>query len=126
MMAMPVNGGSFSFSRDDERGYITDEQGRFTLKNVPSGKLTIHGRAKDFRDSEYAMMMTVREVSGRDFRVRIAPRRAGDPAQLVANPRRAFEKLAWTPRHSALRAIITTAWHWHATLREQVAAAAPR
>jgi protocatechuate 3,4-dioxygenase beta subunit len=64
MMAMPANGGSFSFSSDDERGYITDEQGRFTLKNIPSGKLTIRGLSKDFRDSEYAMMMTVREVSG--------------------------------------------------------------
>jgi protocatechuate 3,4-dioxygenase beta subunit len=64
MMAVPANGGSFSFSSDDERGYITDEQGRFTLKNIASGKLTIRAMPRDFRDSEYSMMMTVREVSG--------------------------------------------------------------
>lgn len=63
MMAMRANGGAFT-SSDDERGYITDAQGRFTLKNVASGKVTLYGMPKDYRDSKYAALTLVREASG--------------------------------------------------------------
>lgn len=69
------------------------------------------------------VVAAVREASGRDFPVRVAPRRAGDPAQLVADARLAVERLDWTPRHSALRTIVATAWNWHAARREHVAGA---
>jgi UDP-arabinose 4-epimerase len=43
-----------------------------------------------------------------------APRRAGDPPELVAATGRAGEVLGWTPRHSDLANIVATAWRWHA------------
>lgn len=64
---------------------------------------------------------TVREVlkavgraAGCDVRARIAPRRPGDPAELVADAGRAAELLNWHPRLSNLDQMVTDAWRWHA------------
>jgi UDP-arabinose 4-epimerase len=46
---------------------------------------------------------------------RDAPRRAGDPAALVANPSRAFQVLRWRPQHSDLDSIVQSAWKWHSS-----------
>jgi len=43
---------------------------------------------------------------------RMAPRRAGDPAELVADPARARAVLGWTPLHSGMDEIMRTAWAW--------------
>ncbi len=63
---------------------------------------------------------SVREViaaaeaaSGRTVAFDIAPRRAGDPAVLVAASDRAREVLGWSPRHADLAEIIDSAWRWH-------------
>lgn len=42
------------------------------------------------------------------------PRRAGDPARLVADARRAHQELNWAPKRSDLETIIEDAWRWHA------------
>ena len=44
-----------------------------------------------------------------------APRRAGDPAVLVADPTRAGHVLNWRPQHSDLDTIIQSAWKWHSS-----------
>lgn len=44
---------------------------------------------------------------------RFGPRRAGDPARLVADPSSAKQKLGWTPRYYKVQDIITTAYQWH-------------
>jgi len=41
------------------------------------------------------------------------PRRPGDPAVLVADPRRAQDLLNFTPIRSDLSTIVQTAWAWH-------------
>ena len=56
---------------------------------------------------------TVARVSGRPVPVVESPRRAGDPAELVAAPGRAHQVLGWTARHSALETIVQHAWAWH-------------
>jgi UDP-glucose 4-epimerase len=43
----------------------------------------------------------------------IGPRRAGDPARLVASNARARADLGWRPRLANLDAIVRTAWQWH-------------
>jgi UDP-glucose 4-epimerase len=43
-----------------------------------------------------------------------APRRAGDPVAIYADPARARDVLGWSPKHS-LDDIIMSAWEWHST-----------
>jgi len=54
----------------------------------------------------------VREVTGVDFPVEYAGRRAGDPPALVADSRLIRERLGWQPRLDDLRRIVETAWRW--------------
>ena len=53
-----------------------------------------------------------KKVSGNDFKVSIEPRRAGDPAVLVADSTLAREQLNWQPKHAELEDIVKTAWQW--------------
>jgi UDP-glucose-4-epimerase GalE len=55
------------------------------------------------------------EVTGRRVPVRDAPRRPGDPPELVACADRARKELGWEPKYTDLRAVIETAWNWHRT-----------
>jgi UDP-glucose 4-epimerase len=52
----------------------------------------------------------VREVTGHPVPVEVGPRRAGDPAQLVAASDRIRADLGWTPRHPDLTGIVRDAW----------------
>ena len=52
----------------------------------------------------------VRRETGRDFEVRIAGRRAGDPAVLVASCERARRVLGWTAQRSDIATIVRHAW----------------
>ncbi len=56
---------------------------------------------------------TVREVSGKNFKVVEAPRRPGDPAVLTSDATRARSELGWVTRKSQLRDMVATAWAWH-------------
>jgi UDP-glucose 4-epimerase len=56
---------------------------------------------------------TAREVTGRDIPFENAPRRAGDPPQLVGDSRKAREVLGWKPQFAELEKIIQSAWKWH-------------
>jgi UDP-arabinose 4-epimerase len=62
-----------------------------------------------------AVVRMVETVGGRRVPAVEAPRRAGDPPELVARSDRARELLGWSPRHSDLRNIVATAWRWHAS-----------
>ncbi len=59
----------------------------------------------------------VKRVSGVDFTVEIAPRRPGDPAQIVAAADRARAMLEWKPRYDDLATIIAHALAWEQRLR---------
>jgi len=56
-----------------------------------------------------------RKVTGRDVPVQMGPRRAGDPAVLVASSQRIAQELGWKPEHQSLEAIIESAWRWMQT-----------
>jgi UDP-glucose 4-epimerase len=56
---------------------------------------------------------TASEVTGKKIRAEIGPRRAGDPAVLVAASDKIRQELGWSPKFSNVRAIIESAWHWH-------------
>ncbi|MQA35188.1 UDP-glucose 4-epimerase GalE [Modestobacter roseus] len=56
------------------------------------------------------MVDAVREVTGHELPVVVGPRRAGDPARLVASSARIREDLGWQPVHTDLREIVGDAW----------------
>ena len=55
----------------------------------------------------------VRKVTCHEIPVEICPRRAGDPAQLVASSEKAKTVLGWNPRYADLETIVASAWNWH-------------
>ena len=56
---------------------------------------------------------TAERVVGRPIACRMAPRRAGDPAQLVASSEKARTVLGWDPKYADIETIIASAWRWH-------------
>jgi UDP-glucose 4-epimerase len=59
------------------------------------------------------ILAAITAETGRKVPHVIKPRRAGDPAYLVADPSAAREVLQFAPCHSDLPTIIRTAWAWH-------------
>lgn len=53
------------------------------------------------------------QVTSRVITQRMSPRRAGDPARLIADASRAKRVLGWCPSYESLEDQIATAWHWH-------------
>ena len=58
---------------------------------------------------------TARKVTGHPIPAVEIPRRAGDPARLVASGEKAKEILGWKPEITELEDIIRSAWAWHAS-----------
>lgn len=56
---------------------------------------------------------SARRVTGHPIPAELHPRRAGDPAVLVASSEKAIQALGWKPRYSQIDEIIRTAWIWH-------------
>ncbi len=54
-----------------------------------------------------------RRVTGHPIPTEISPRRAGDPAQLVASSEKAKSVLGWKPQYDSLETIVDSAWKWH-------------
>lgn len=77
----------------------TDKSARYNL-----------GNGKGF--SVKQVIDIAKQVSGNDFKVSIEPRRAGDPAVLVADATLAQQELNWQPEHAELEDIVKTAWQW--------------
>lgn len=54
-----------------------------------------------------------RKVTGHAIPAEVAPRRAGDPAVLIASSSKAVEELGWKPKYNTIDTVIETAWNWH-------------
>ena len=87
------------------------------LRHLRSGapSLTLNcGYGQGFSVRE--VIEAVKEVSGVDFKVENAPRRPGDPAQLVAATEKIRDTLSWQPRFDELSTIVTHALAWERAL----------
>jgi len=51
-------------------------------------------------------------VTGKSIPARVGPRRAGDPAVLIASSEKIKRELGWNPEFQDLRVIIESAWRW--------------
>lgn len=71
-----------------------------------------YGRGYSVRE----VVDTVKKVSGVDFLAEEQPRRAGDPAAIVAGADR-IRELGWQPQHEDLEMIVQTALDWEKYLQ---------
>lgn len=69
------------------------------------------GNGKGFSVKE--VIDVTRKVTGKEIKAEMAPRRAGDPAVLIASSEKAKKILGWEPKCDSLETIIATAWGWH-------------
>src|SRR5690606_19554879 len=77
----------------------TEESGTYNL-----------GNGNGFSVKE--VIETARQVTDHPIPAEVAPRRAGDPAQLVASSEKAKQELGWNPQHASLESMIASAWAW--------------
>ncbi|MBD3789911.1 MAG: UDP-glucose 4-epimerase GalE [Campylobacterales bacterium] len=74
------------------------------------------GYSKGFSVKE--VIDTMKKVSGVDFPVEIKPRRAGDPAVLIADNSKIKQQTAWQPRFNDLETICKTTLEWEKKLND--------
>ena len=60
-----------------------------------------------------------REVTGHPIPAEVAPRRAGDPAVLIASSDKIKQELGWDPSRTQLRRIVADAWEFTRELGEK-------
>jgi UDP-glucose 4-epimerase len=63
------------------------------------------------------VLQSAGKIVGRPIAHTLAPRRAGDPAVLVAASDKARRELGWAPVYIESSKIIETAWRWHQSPR---------
>ncbi len=90
----------------------TQQEGAFRFYNVGTGSGV----------SVKEIIEVARQVTGRQIPASPAPRRAGDPPELYADPTKAMTELSWQPRYADIRRTIESAWIWHSTHPEGFAA----
>lgn len=83
------------------------------LERAAQGRSDVFNLGNDHGFSNLEVVRTCAEVVGREVSVKIGPRRAGDPAVLIASSRRARAELGWEPQRPSLAAIVGDAWRWH-------------
>ncbi len=86
------------------------------LNFLEKGKSDIFNLGTGNGNSVMEMIKTSEKVTGRKINFEITDRRAGDPAVLVADNKKAKEILGWTPKFD-LESIILSAWNWHQNKR---------
>jgi UDP-glucose 4-epimerase len=82
-----------------------------SLGTVPGVRAYNLGNGRGFSVME--VLAAAERVLGTEIRHRIAPRREGDPAYLVADSTLAMRELSWRPRFGSLEEILQTALRWH-------------
>jgi UDP-glucose-4-epimerase GalE len=87
--------------------------------HVRALEVLLSGRSVGVRNLGTGIGRSNREVidavaaaTRRPVPLREAPRRPGDPPELVADSRRFRSEMGWEPRHSDLDTIVASAWAW--------------
>ncbi len=82
------------------------------LEALEDGSRTYNlGNGRGFSVSE--VVETARAITGHAIPTVNGPRRAGDPAILIASSEKIRRELGWQPRYADLATIMETAWSWH-------------
>jgi UDP-glucose-4-epimerase GalE len=79
---------------------------------LSGGKTCALNLANAHGTSVMDVIKTAEQVCGKPIKLKMAPRRAGDPPALIGSSDRAREVLGWKPVRSALEIQIADAWNW--------------
>ncbi|GAA2800261.1 UDP-glucose 4-epimerase GalE [Saccharopolyspora taberi] len=82
------------------------------LEHATPGEHRIYNLGNGTGFSVEQVIDTCRKVTGHPIPALVAPRRAGDPATLVASSERARSALSWQPKHADLEVIVRDAWEF--------------
>jgi UDP-glucose 4-epimerase len=65
------------------------------------------------------IIKAVEKAAGKPVNKRMAPRRAGDPAVIVAAPDKIKSEMGWRPKHQDIDRIVESALGWEDYLRQR-------
>jgi UDP-glucose 4-epimerase len=82
------------------------------LANAAPGRHSIYNLGSGQGFSVKEVVEACREVTGHPIPAAIAPRRAGDPAVLIASSAAAAAELGWQPTRTDIRTIVGDAWRF--------------
>ena len=82
------------------------------LDHATAGTHTVYNLGSGAGFSVREVISACRRVTGLPITSEDAPRRAGDPAVLVASSDRAIADLGWQPKRTDLDVIVADAWHY--------------
>lgn len=85
------------------------------LEQMREGSGTIYNIGSESGFSVREVIQACEAVTGRDIKIKEGPRRAGDPAVLVASSVKLRRELKWEALYPDIRTIVQHAWHWHST-----------
>lgn len=86
------------------------------LESSPEGTRKAYNLGSGNGFSNLQVLQAVARVTGLPLPYDICPRRAGDPATLIASSSKAEKELGWKRRYTSLDDIIATAWNWYGKL----------
>lgn len=77
------------------------------------GTTTVYNLGSGTGFSVREIVRIASKVTGIDIPYEIGPRRAGDPAVLIASSGKIKDELKWLPKYDDVEEIISSAWKWH-------------
>ncbi len=86
---------------------------RIAVENQPPAAFRAYNVGTGSGVSVTELVTAAREVTGHPIPTRKAPRRPGDPPELVADASRIMADFRWKPVFVDIRRTIETAWNWH-------------
>lgn len=88
------------------------EAHQLALEHATPGEHRIYNLGSGTGFSVKQVIETCRAVTGHPIPAKVAPRRAGDPAVLIASSERAKAELGWKPERDDLTGIVRDAWEF--------------
>lgn len=96
---------------------LADAHGLALMRLMNGGPSGVFNLGNGDGYSVQQVIDVAREVTGQPIAVQHGPRRAGDPARLVADATRARTELGWQPQYPALSTLVAHAWAWEQRAR---------
>lgn len=82
------------------------------LESNQPGTHRIYNLGSGAGNSVREVIEACRDITGHPIPAELAPRRAGDPAVLIASSEKIMQELGWRPEHTDIRTIVTDAWEY--------------